>query len=164
MFDIGGIELLVIAVVAILVVRPKDLPTMLRTVGQYVGRLRSMAREFQHQFEEAARDTGVDEIRKGISSVQDLSPANKVKEAFNSIGDEVESVKDDVETPLPEAAPEDTSAEQPAKPAKPAAKPAKPAAKPAAKRKPATSKPASPAKKSSTAKKAKTPSKAATDG
>ena len=157
MFDIGGIELLVIAVVAILVVRPKDLPTMLRTVGQYVGRLRSMAREFQHQFEEAARDTGVDEIRKGISSVQDLSPANKVKEAFNSIGDEVESVKADVEAPVPETAPESAPAEEPAKPAKPAAKPA-------AKRKPASTKSATRAKKTNTTKKAPAASKAATDG
>lgn len=157
MFDIGGIELLVIAVVAILVVRPKDLPTMLRTVGQYVGRLRSMAREFQHQFEEAARDTGVDEIRKGISSVQDLSPANKVKEAFNSIGDEVESVKADVEAPLTEGASESTPEKEPAKPAKPAAKPA-------AKRKPAASKPAGQTKKTSPPKKAPAESKAATDG
>lgn len=157
MFDIGGIELLVVAVVAILVVRPKDLPTMLRTVGQYVGRLRSMAREFQHQFEEAARDTGVDEIRKGISSVQDLSPANKVKEAFNSIGNEVESVKSDVEAPPAEAIPE-------SKPAEDAVKPAKPAPKPAAKKKPAPSKPTPRAKKTTAAKKTKATSKAATDG
>lgn len=105
MFDIGGVELLMVAVVAILFVRPKDLPVMLRTIGQYVGRIRAMAREFQRQFEEAARDTGVDDIKRGITSMQDLSPTNKVKEAFNSIGDEVDSVKSDVDSSLNEAGP-----------------------------------------------------------
>ena len=99
MFDIGATEIIVIAVVAILVVGPRDLPRMLRTVGQYVGKLRSMAREFQHQFEEAARDTGLDDVKQGISSVKEFSPGNQIKEAFNSITDEVEDVKAQVEKP-----------------------------------------------------------------
>ena len=101
MFDIGATEIIVIAVVAILVVGPKDLPRMLRTVGQYVSKLRGMAREFQHQFEEAARDTGLDDVKQGISSVKEFSPGNQIKEAFNSITDEVEDVKAQVEKPAP---------------------------------------------------------------
>ena len=99
MFDIGATEVIVIAVVAILVVGPRDLPRMLRTVGQYVGKLRGMAREFQHQFEEAARDTGLDDVKQGISSVKEFSPGNQIKEAFNSITDEVDDVKAQVEKP-----------------------------------------------------------------
>ncbi|MGI9412052.1 MAG: Sec-independent protein translocase protein TatB [Hyphomicrobiales bacterium] len=125
MFDIGATEIIVIAVVAILVVGPKDLPRMLRTVGQYVSKLRGMAREFQHQFEEAARDTGLDDVKQGLSSVKEFSPGNQIKEAFNSITDEVEDVKAQVEQPVAPDTPEtpDTSAEAAAEPAK-AKKPA----------------------------------------
>jgi len=137
MFDIGATEIIVIAVVAILVVGPKDLPRMLRTVGQYVSKLRGMAREFQHQFEEAARDTGLDDVRQGISSVKEFSPGNQIKEAFNSITDEVEDVKAQVEKP----APADTQKPAEASDAAPKTEPAKEAApaKKAAAEKPATS-------------------------
>ena len=64
MFDIGWSELLVIAVVAIVVVGPKELPRLMRTFGHYVGKLRRMAADFRRQFEEAVRDTEIDEVRK----------------------------------------------------------------------------------------------------
>jgi len=146
MFDIGATEIIVIAVVAILVVGPRDLPRMLRTVGQYVGKLRGMAREFQHQFEEAARDTGLDDVKQGISSVKEFSPGNQIKEAFNSITDEVDDVKAQVEKPAtsdtPSAADTPDTAPEPAAGKKPAA-----AKKPTAAKKPAAAKKSTPAKK-----------------
>lgn len=66
MFDIGWSELLVIAVVAIIVVGPKELPRLMRTFGHYVGKLRRMAADFQRQFEEAVRDSEIDEVRKAM--------------------------------------------------------------------------------------------------
>ena len=66
MFDIGWSELLVIAVVAIIVVGPKELPRLMRTFGHYVGKLRRMAVDFQRQFEEAVRDSEIDEVRKAM--------------------------------------------------------------------------------------------------
>ena len=69
MFDIGWSELLVIAVVAIIVVGPKDLPRLMRTFGHYLGKVRHMAADFQRQFEEAVRDSEIDEVRKAM---QDL--------------------------------------------------------------------------------------------
>lgn len=145
MFDIGATEIIVIAVVAILVVGPRDLPRMLRTVGQYVGKLRSMAREFQHQFEEAARDTGLDDVKQGISSVKEFSPGNQIKEAFNSITDEVEDVKTQVEKPAPSEPPasadtaSDTStAKKPASPEGSAAEKATEEPAPAASKEQAT--------------------------
>ncbi len=159
MFDIGAVELLVVAVVAVIVVRPKDLPTMLRTIGQYVGKLRAMAREFQNQFEEAARDTGIDDIKNSISSVHDLSPGNQVKKAFNSINEEVESVKTEAKKPVAAATPKKGAGKAAAR--KPAAKKTTAAKKPAAK-KPAAQK--KPAPKKPAVKKTAAPSKAATDG
>jgi sec-independent protein translocase protein TatB len=69
MFDIGWAELLVIAVVAIIVVGPKELPRLMRTFGHYAGKVRHMAADFQRQFEEAVRDSEIDEVRKGMQEL-----------------------------------------------------------------------------------------------
>jgi sec-independent protein translocase protein TatB len=88
MFDIGWMEMLVIAVVAILVIGPKDLPKVLHTVGQWMARARSVARSFQDQMEEMARQSGVDEVRKEISnSIQGLDPAARLKQAIDPTGE-----------------------------------------------------------------------------
>jgi sec-independent protein translocase protein TatB len=70
MFDIGWSELLVIAVVAIVVVGPKDLPRLMRTFGHYMRKVRGMAADFQRQFEEAVRDSELDEVRKAMQEVR----------------------------------------------------------------------------------------------
>jgi sec-independent protein translocase protein TatB len=75
MFDIGWSELLVIAVVAIIVVGPKDLPRLMRSFGQYAGKVRRMAADFQLQFEDAMREAEVEEVRKAMESVRDATPA-----------------------------------------------------------------------------------------
>ena len=70
MFDIGWSELLVIAVVAIVVVGPKELPKLMRSIGHYGGKLRRAAGDFQRQFEEAMRESEIDEMRKAIESAK----------------------------------------------------------------------------------------------
>jgi len=79
MFDIGWSELLVIAVVAIIVIGPKDLPKVMRTVGHYAGKLRRAAADFQRQFEKAMRETEIDEVRKAIESVRENMPSADLK-------------------------------------------------------------------------------------
>ena len=79
MFDIGWSELLVIAVVAIVVVGPKDLPRLMRSFGHYAGKLRRAASDFQSQFEEAMRESEIDEVRKAIDSVRENTPAVDLK-------------------------------------------------------------------------------------
>jgi len=65
MFDIGWSEkLLVIAVVALIVIGPKELPAVLRTVGQWMGKIRRMAAEFQSQFQEAMREAEMADLKK----------------------------------------------------------------------------------------------------
>src|SRR4249920_647566 len=70
MFDIGWSELLVIIVVAIVVVGPKELPRLMGTFGRYAGKLRRAAAEFQRQFDEAIRDTEMAEVKKAMESVR----------------------------------------------------------------------------------------------
>ena len=74
MFDIGWSELLVIAVVAIVVVGPKELPKLMRSMGHYGGKLRRAAGDFQRQFEEAMRESEVDEVKKALDSVRTETP------------------------------------------------------------------------------------------
>ena len=74
MFDIGWSELLVVAVVAVIIVGPKDLPKLMRGISHYAGKLRSVARELQQQIETAMRDSDVEEMRHAIESVQAETP------------------------------------------------------------------------------------------
>jgi len=75
MFDIGWSELLVIAVVAIVVVGPKDLPKLMRGFGHYAGKLRRAAGDFQRQFEEAMRESEIEEVKKALESVRAETPS-----------------------------------------------------------------------------------------
>ena len=70
MFDIGWSELLVIAVVAIVVVGPKELPRLLRTFGHYAGKLKRAASDFQRQFDDAMRESELDEMRKTFEDMR----------------------------------------------------------------------------------------------
>jgi sec-independent protein translocase protein TatB len=69
MFDIGWTELLVIGIVALIVVGPKDLPGMFRTLGRFTGKMKGMAREFQRAMNEAADETGVKDIAGDLKNV-----------------------------------------------------------------------------------------------
>ena len=102
MFDIGATEVLVLAVVAIVVVGPRDLPKMLRTVGQFVGKARSMAREFQQHFNEAADEAGLDEVRKGIASVEETARSSNFADPLSAFNDAGKDIKDEFDKPVDE--------------------------------------------------------------
>ena len=68
MFDIGASELLVLVIVAIVVIGPKDLPTLMRKLGQFTARLRGMANEFRASFDEMARQSELDDLRKELAT------------------------------------------------------------------------------------------------
>lgn len=86
MFDIGWSELAVIAVVALVIIGPKDLPKVLRTVGQWVSKARSMAREFQSGIDDMVREAELDELRKAAKQVSDFSLENEVKKTIDPDG------------------------------------------------------------------------------
>ena len=85
MFDISWTELLVIAVVAIIVVGPKDLPRALRAVGRFAGKAKRMARDFQNQFNEALREAEIDTIRKEVESVGKIDPMADMRKEVRDI-------------------------------------------------------------------------------
>jgi sec-independent protein translocase protein TatB len=73
MFDIGWSELVVIAVVALIAIGPKELPGVLRMVGQWMGKARKMAAEFQGQFNEAMREAEMADLKKTFDDVKDAA-------------------------------------------------------------------------------------------
>ena len=73
MFDIGWSELLVIAVVALVAIGPKELPGVLRMVGQWMGKARKMAAEFQGQFQEAMREAEMADLKKSFDEVKEAA-------------------------------------------------------------------------------------------
>ncbi|WP_424631258.1 Sec-independent protein translocase protein TatB [Bradyrhizobium sp. SYSU BS000235] len=106
MFDIGWSELVVIGVVALIAIGPKELPGVLRMVGQWIGKARRMASEFQGQFNEAMREAEMADIKKQFddvtSAAKDMSPTN----LLTSISKDVEdAVKLDPPAPTTPASP-----------------------------------------------------------
>jgi sec-independent protein translocase protein TatB len=85
MLDVGWSELLVIAIVLIVVVGPKDLPPMIRAFGKMTSRLRSMAGEFRSQFDEALKEAELDDVRKTLTDAQKLNPANALRDVMNPL-------------------------------------------------------------------------------
>jgi sec-independent protein translocase protein TatB len=146
MFDIGWSELVLIGVVALIVIGPKELPTVLRTVGQYMTKIRRMASEFQGQFQEAMREAEMDELKKNVDSLNQA--ATNLTSDFNPLGDVQKDIQKTFEsgqlTPgetTPSATPTTGEATTPppdvSAPPTPAAEPAKPAAESAPEPRPA---------------------------
>jgi sec-independent protein translocase protein TatB len=73
MFEIGWSELVVIAVVALIAIGPKELPGVLRMVGQWMGKARKMAAEFQGQFQEAMREAEMADLKKSFDEVKEAA-------------------------------------------------------------------------------------------
>lgn len=157
--EIGGLELLVIAAVALIVVGPKDLPIMLRKLGQFTAKIRGMANEFRASFDEMARQSELDELRKEVeamrrgslaeSAAMDASKA-QVDQVFKEIGDSLEGSNVQFHPPMSHQY--DAPAEVAAEPASPEPAPIVEEAKPRARAPAKTKSPAATKPKSSTAK------------
>lgn len=120
MFDIGWTEMLVIAIVMIVVVGPKDLPRMLRTFGKTTAKLRAMAGDFQKQFNEALKEAELDEVKKSVDELRNLNPAAQIKKQLNPFEQAAADVRaglDAAAKPTPSPVP--PSATEPAQPAEP---------------------------------------------
>ena len=88
MLDIGWSELMVIGVVALIVIGPKELPEMFRTLGRFTAKARSMARDFQRAMEQAANETGVKDVAKDLTAV--TSPSSMGLSAVKKAADKFE--------------------------------------------------------------------------
>ena len=96
MFEVGYSELLVIAIVLIVVIGPKDLPKMLRAFGKAMTRFRQVSGDFRRQFDEALKESELGEVKKAIDSARSLDPRAQIRNALNPLTSAVNDVKRDV--------------------------------------------------------------------
>jgi sec-independent protein translocase protein TatB len=95
MFDISWTEFLLIGVVALIFIGPKELPAVLRTVGQWTRRIRSMAADFQGQFQEAMREAEMADLKKQVDDiahdVKSYDPLKEVRSSVEAAGKDIQS-------------------------------------------------------------------------
>ncbi len=80
MFDIAWSEILLIAVVALIFIGPKELPHVLHSLGRMVTKIRRQADDFRRQFEDSVREAGYEDLHKNIQEFRSLNPANQLKD------------------------------------------------------------------------------------
>jgi len=94
MFDISWSEFLLIGIVALIVIGPKELPAVMRTLGQWTRKVRSMAAEFQNQFQEAMREAEMTDLKKQVDDmardVTDVDPLKGVRDDIENVGSDVQ--------------------------------------------------------------------------
>ncbi len=120
MFDIGWPELMVVAIVLVVVVGPKDLPRMLRTFGQTTKKLREMAGDFRRQFDDALKEAELDDVKSIVDDARKLDPTAEIKRQLDPMkqaGDQIKAGLDAAMKPGPKA---ETAPDEPAKTSAPA--------------------------------------------
>ena len=149
--EIGASELLVIGIVALIVVGPKDLPVLLRKLGKMVARVRGMANEFRASFDEMARQSELDELRKEVEAMRAGHYAQPFQQLTDSHGAAFNETFNDIHAGLNDQGVAAPAVADPA-PIQPAAAasekpPAKPRRKTPAKSAAASAEPSQPAKR-----------------
>lgn len=111
MFDLGWTEIALIAVVAVVVIGPKELPKVMREIGQWVARARALSRNFMEQLDEMSRDTGLDQVRKDVQSIGQIDPKRAMEKTIDPDGvierqmADLEKIGMPLEPPLPKPEP-----------------------------------------------------------
>jgi sec-independent protein translocase protein TatB len=127
MFDISWTEFLLIAVVALVVIGPKELPGVLRTLGQWTRKLRRMAADFQNQFQEAMREAEMTDLKKQVDDIaqdfRNINPLKSVRDDIEAIGKDIGSSPDRKSGPGPSPSAASAANGQPLMVASPAPEP-----------------------------------------
>lgn len=121
MFDLGWSEILVIAIVMIIVVGPKDLPRVLRSFGRTTTKLRAMAGDFRRQFDEALREAELDDVKNLVDDVRKLDPRKELRKHLNPLEQAGRDIKRDLDKAspaMPSPEPSKATLAQPVEPLK----------------------------------------------
>ena len=104
-FGFGYTEMFVVAVVAIIVIGPKDLPRVLRAFGKTVAKMRGMAREFQSHLDSAMKEAGIDEVKKEFDNIKNST--NIIEPVKKTVADETKKQEDEFKKLFGEVPPAD---------------------------------------------------------
>ncbi|MGC1353771.1 MAG: Sec-independent protein translocase protein TatB, partial [Xanthobacteraceae bacterium] len=114
MFDISWTEFLLIGVVALIFIGPKELPGVLRTLGQWTRRVRSMAADFQSQFQEAMREAEMTDLKKQVDDIaHDIKSYDPLKDVRADVEAAGKDIQSSLEKPLMTSASEPAASEAP---------------------------------------------------
>jgi sec-independent protein translocase protein TatB len=102
MFEIGWGELLLIGVVALIAIGPKELPGVLRTLGQWMSKLRRMASEFQSQFQEAIREAELSDLKKQVDDMTSQAQSYASFDPVSEVRRELETTQQQIESAMVE--------------------------------------------------------------
>jgi sec-independent protein translocase protein TatB len=93
--QIGFAELLVLGIIALVVVGPKDLPALLRKIGFFTAKAKGMANEFRGAFDEMGREVELDELKKEIESIKAANPVKAIADDLEEAGRDIEQATRD---------------------------------------------------------------------
>lgn len=93
--QIGFVELLILGVVALIVVGPKDLPNLLRKLGNITGKAKGMANEFRGAFDEMGRDIELEELKKEIEQIKQANPVTAIHKELDQAGRDIDASSKD---------------------------------------------------------------------
>ena len=93
MLDVGWQELFLIAVITIIVVGPKEIPRVLRTVTVWIRKVKDMAREFQSSIDDIAREAELDDIKKQLAEAQDFDIEREIEQTIDPTGEMINSIQ-----------------------------------------------------------------------
>ncbi len=114
MFDIAWSELLLIAVVALIFIGPKELPQVLHNLGRAAAKLRRSADEFRRHFEDSMRESGYEDLHKNMQDLRSLNPSSQIKETIDrAVAQDYSRDHADKATPSPEPASQDRQVQDP---------------------------------------------------
>jgi len=114
MFDISWTEFLLIGVVALIVIGPKELPAVLRTLGQWTRRVRSMAADFQGQFQEAMREAEMADLKKQVDDIaHDIKSYDPLKDVRSDVEAAGKDIQSSLEKPVMTPTSEPANSEEP---------------------------------------------------
>jgi sec-independent protein translocase protein TatB len=124
MFDIGWGELVIIGIVALIVIGPKELPGVLRMLGQWMGKVRRMAADFQGQWNEAMREAEMEDLKKQVDQITDSARDFTNFDPVETARKEIESAVEDKPKTEPSPEPSPAAPESaPGAPGQPALEP-----------------------------------------
>jgi sec-independent protein translocase protein TatB len=124
MFDISWTEFLLIGVIALIVIGPKELPGVMRTMGQWTRKVRGMAADFQNQFQEAMREAEMADLKKQVDDMaHDIKNYDPLKDVRSDVESSVAAVNKDIESSLASTPEQQAAASVVAEPAVTAAAP-----------------------------------------
>ncbi len=104
MFDIGWSEMVFVAVIAVLVIGPKDLPRAIATIGKYIRKARGLARDFQSGIDDLAKEAELDDLKKDIQGGANFDLKKQIEDAVDPTGD-FDGMFDDIKPEIKEEKP-----------------------------------------------------------